>query len=495
MSLPDALTHHFSSSVLHVRRPAWMEIDGKGSVRRCGGDLDWYGLAALDPGAQAARFAPFLVGYLPLPRGSEALPMLTMPSGKRADVHLFSDEGHGWVLLLDCSETSSERAARQQARLDMGLQLRRELEEDAHGLADALGVLVLARGPDDAFRAFARVPGWARSLWPAGRAQRIEDVFPYIESFLQEAEAIWGRRRAGMLRSGPWTQEGPSATELHLEATATCLPPLGDVLMIELLGDRYWERQRILQLARERRLALDELRQQQDQREILLHCIVHDLKGPLAGMQGSIDLLATDPELPASMMDLLGTARRACRKQLGLIEDIVSVFRHDARDEGSGIRPALAPPIDMLAFATEAFGDFQPSFVAAGRTLALELPDDTGELLVRADRRRIERVFANLLENAQRHTPLDGGCVLRVTPEDGAVAVAIENEGKGVPEELRDSLFDRFARGTQDGGGTAGLGLYYCRITVEKYGGSIFHEERPGGGARFVFQLPLAEPV
>ena len=114
---------------------------------------------------------------------------------------------------------------------------------------------------------------------------------------------------------------------------------------------------------------------------------------------------------------------------------------------------------------------------------------------MRTDRRRIERVFANLLENAQRHTPLDGACVLRVTPEDDAVAVAIENEGKGVPEELRDSLFDRFTRGTQDGGGTAGLGLYYCRITVEKYGGSIFHEERPGGGARFVFKLPLAEPA
>jgi signal transduction histidine kinase len=491
MSLPDALTHHFSSSVLHVRRPAWMEVDGQGRVSRCGGELAYYGLAALDPGSQATELAPFLVGYLPLPRGSEALPMLTMPSGKRADVHLFSDEGHGWVLLLDCSETSAERAARQQARLDMGLQLRRELEADAHGLADALGVLVLARGGDDAFRAFARVPGWARSLWPVGGAHRIEEVFPFIESFLQEAEDIWGRRRAGMLRSGPWTQDGPSSTELHLEATATCLPPMGDVLMIELLGDRYWERQRILQLARERRLALDELRQQQDQREILLHCIVHDLKGPLAGMQGSIDLLATDPEMPESMMDLLGTARRACRKQLGLIEDIVSVFRHDARGDASGIRPPLTPPIDMVEFATEAFRDFQPSFVAAGRRLKLELPEPGRELAVRVDRRRMERVFANLLENAQRYTPLDGACMLRVTVDDGTAAVCVENEGKGVPEELRGTLFDHFVRSSQ-GGGTAGLGLYYCRITVERFGGSIRYDDRPGGGARFTFVLPLA---
>ncbi|MDJ0520936.1 MAG: HAMP domain-containing sensor histidine kinase [Planctomycetota bacterium] len=492
MSLPDALTHHFSSSVLHVRRPAWIEIDEQGAVLQCGGDLAYYGLAEMRQGLRATEQASFLVGYVPLPPGSEALPMLQMPSGVRADIHLFSEAGHGWVLLLDCSESAEEQAALQQARLDMGLRLRRELEEDAHGLAEALGVLVLARTADDTFRAFARVPGWARTLWPSTGAAHVEEVFPFLESFLQDAEDIWGRRRAGMLRSGTWTQEGPSATELHLEATATCLPPVGDVLMVELLGDRYWERQRILQLARDRRLALDELRHQQDQREILLHCIVHDLKGPLAGMQGSIDLLASDPAMPPDLLDLLGTARRACRKQLGLIEDIVSVFRHGHHREGSGVHPGLTPPFDMAEFAAEVFADFQPSFVSSGRTLLLDVPPHDRPLPVRADRRRIERVFANLLENAQRYTPLDGSCSLRIGSEDGMVVVTVSNEGKGVPEEHRETLFDRFVRGPR-GGGTAGLGLYYCRITVEKYGGAIRYEERPGGGASFVFTLPLAE--
>ncbi len=493
MSLPTTVSQHFERAVLLERHPAWFEVDERGTVLQSGGYLDHYGLGELEVGTPAESQADFLVGYLPLSGGNDILPMVQVPSGERADVHLFGEDGRGWILLLGATEGAEGRAERQQARLEMGLQLRRELQRDAHGLADALGVLVLARTHDDTFRAFANVPGWARALWPSGDKRRVEDVFPYIESFLGDAEDIWSRRRAGMLRSGPWTQEGPSATELHLEATATCLPPVGDVLLIELLGNRYWERQRILQLARERRLALDELRQQHDQREILLHCIVHDLKGPLAGIQGSVDLLATDPEVPESMLDLLGTARRACRKQLGLIEDIVSVFRHDAKGSDSGIRPALTPPIDMVEFAFEAYQDFHPSFAAAGRTLTYDAPGHDKSLPARFDRRRMERVLANLLENAQRYTPLDGAAVIRVKQEGDEVAVCIENEGKGVPEELRETLFDRFVRASGGGGGTAGLGLYYCAITVRKYGGQIRYDERPGGGAMFTFHLPLAE--
>ena len=83
-----------------------------------------------------------------------------------------------------------------------------------------------------------------------------------------------------------------------------------------------------------------------------------------------------------------------------------------------------------------------------------------------------------------------GRVTVRVSRRRENLVVRVENEGDEVPDELRDSLFDRFVSGA--GGGTSGLGLYYCRITVERWDGSIHYEPLEGGGAVFVFKLPVA---
>ncbi|HEY8091492.1 MAG TPA: ATP-binding protein, partial [Polyangiaceae bacterium] len=73
----------------------------------------------------------------------------------------------------------------------------------------------------------------------------------------------------------------------------------------------------------------------------------------------------------------------------------------------------------------------------------------------------------------------------------GAVRLLVEDEGPGVPPALLPHLFQKFARGRDPAAGT-GLGLYFCRITVESWGGAIGYEARPGGGARFWVRLRRA---
>jgi len=117
---------------------------------------------------------------------------------------------------------------------------------------------------------------------------------------------------------------------------------------------------------------------------------------------------------------------------------------------------------------------------------------------VAADKRRLERVIANLVENAANY----GGGANRVQVErDGAtLRISVEDEGPGVPPEERDAVFERFFRGSasgrrRSGGQGSGLGLALVAEHVRLHGGRVWVEDRPGGpGARFVVELPLAGP-
>jgi two-component system sensor histidine kinase MtrB len=124
-----------------------------------------------------------------------------------------------------------------------------------------------------------------------------------------------------------------------------------------------------------------------------------------------------------------------------------------------------------------------------------ELDGDGGPAMVVGDRRRLDRVVVNLLDNADRYA---GGAVrVAVRRDRGRVRLEVDDRGPGVPEPLREQVFERFARGTRGGqrGGDSGSGLGLALVAqhVVRHGGSVWVEDRPGGGARFVVELPEAE--
>ena len=114
------------------------------------------------------------------------------------------------------------------------------------------------------------------------------------------------------------------------------------------------------------------------------------------------------------------------------------------------------------------------------------------QLLVRGDRRRLDRVVANLLDNADRHG--DGSVRVGVTRRVGQVRIEVDDAGPGVDEQFRERVFERFARGNVGGhrgtGGGSGLGLAIVAQHVQYHRGTVWVEDRPGGGARFVVELP-----
>jgi CheY-like chemotaxis protein len=134
-----------------------------------------------------------------------------------------------------------------------------------------------------------------------------------------------------------------------------------------------------------------------------------------------------------------------------------------------------------------------PTFEAKGvRLVVSSTVDPEGKWPVAAEESRLQRIFSNLLENALRYTPAGRRVTIGVEDEGDFLRAFVDDEGPGLPQDLRpEQIFGLFMRGKQSGG-KAGLGLYFCRITVERWGGTIGCVSLPEKGSRFWFRLPRA---
>jgi signal transduction histidine kinase len=140
------------------------------------------------------------------------------------------------------------------------------------------------------------------------------------------------------------------------------------------------------------------------------------------------------------------------------------------------VAPRLAEPVDLAALVRDVAGG------ARRDGIAYELALDENCWIV-GDERRVRRLAENLIQNALRHAR--SRVRLRVGAEGTKIVLAVEDDGAGVPADLRDRLFERFVRGDDDEHGS-GLGLAICRSIARAHGGDVVLEER----SRFVARLP-----
>ncbi len=213
--------------------------------------------------------------------------------------------------------------------------------------------------------------------------------------------------------------------------------------------------------------------------------VSHELRTPLTAMLGALDLVeATADHLPSDGREGLDLLRAEVVRFERLVADLLEISRADA-----GNADLVVEEVRLAELVEESLARRR----LAGRpTARLDVRATAAEVVIHADKRRLERVLSNLMDNADKH----GGGLTAVTVarSEDAACVLVDDGGPGIPPAERTRVFDRFARGTgsirtQSEG--AGLGLALVARHVQAMGGTVTVEESPSGGARFVVELPL----
>ncbi|HUL35840.1 MAG TPA: response regulator [Candidatus Eisenbacteria bacterium] len=357
-----------------------------------------------------------------------------------------------------------------------------------------MGFALLEYRGDGAFLPIAKLPTWFLELWSQKESATIplalSEQSPFLENFLLEAEAYWESPNAAGCRSETWIEKTPSGREIPLQARALLLDGKRVVALFSPETDLR-ERTKVLQTARNALLDHERLGREIQKKEILLHCIVHDLSQPLSVMHVALDCLA-DESITERSRQFLTLGKLAGEQQETMIRDILHTFSADLRaslDAGTEENAST----DLLDCARKTMAALGPTFVAKGVHLSFTpSADETIAWPVRAEPSRLQRIFSNLLENALRYTPSGARVAVGFEDEGAFLKAYIDDEGPGLPNDLRpEQIFGLFLKGKHSGG-KAGLGLYFCRITVERWGGSIGCVTLPVKGSRFWFRLARA---
>jgi PAS domain S-box-containing protein len=225
----------------------------------------------------------------------------------------------------------------------------------------------------------------------------------------------------------------------------------------------------------------------EEDREVLLHTVSHDLRLPLTVIHGHVELLEEDlatcgisPEAHLG----LAAIRRSVRRMDGMIRELVDAAwvsgRHvELRREPLSLRASVDALLDRVAGALDV------------ARIDVAIPD--GLPPVFADRDRLERVLLNLLGNALKYSPDDTRVALRARRVGRTAEVEVADRGHGIAPADLPHVFERYYRGAGSGSEGTGLGLYIARALVEAHGGTIRVESTLGEGSLFTFTLPFAD--
>ncbi len=223
-------------------------------------------------------------------------------------------------------------------------------------------------------------------------------------------------------------------------------------------------------------------------REDLLVMIYHDLRSPLANVVTSLDVLKTMLTLgdKSAIQSLFDIAVRSTERIQRLTHTLLDINHLEA-----GQPVVNTHPIAAQTLIQDALEAIMPIANNKKQQVSANIPADIPPVMVNGD--MIRRVLINLLENATKFTPPEGIIRVGAQWEKEWVCLWVEDTGTGVPQEKRQSIFDKYTRlhGTSNVTGY-GLGLTYCRLAVEGHGGRIWVEDATEAGSRFAFVIPVA---
>ena len=243
--------------------------------------------------------------------------------------------------------------------------------------------------------------------------------------------------------------------------------------------------ERSLELERQ---ASHRLRELDEMKNTFLQAVSHDLRTPLSAILGLAITLERGERLQLSVDDARDLAGRIAGNARRLARLVANLLDMDRLERGI-VEPSIEPT-DVSAIVRRVLDE---SGLIPAANLRAELP----ELIAPVDSAKLERIVENLLANSARHAPPDATVWVSFRPEGDGVLLLVEDDGPGVPPEMREAVFEPFRQGSAEAPHSpgVGVGLALVRRFAVLHGGRAWVEEREGGGASFRVWLPAAHAV
>ena len=209
----------------------------------------------------------------------------------------------------------------------------------------------------------------------------------------------------------------------------------------------------------------------------------HELRTPLVTVRGYAELYRMGAiKSKQDLNEAMGRIESEAIRMSGLVESLLTLTRMDELEN------MKKKPSDLIELAQASVKDAS----VAHQDISFRVSTELKTCILEIDGDRIKQVLTNLLANAARFAPKSSEVTVEVREQDSKIRVSVIDRGEGVPESLREKIFDRFyridnSRNRETGG--SGLGLAIAKSIIDAYGGKIWVDETPGGGATFVFEL------
>ncbi|MFQ5575650.1 MAG: GAF domain-containing protein [Anaerolineae bacterium] len=230
-------------------------------------------------------------------------------------------------------------------------------------------------------------------------------------------------------------------------------------------------------------------------RQDLTNMIVHDLRGPMGTLLGTLQMLAllleekSDDPLYHEAGDLIEIANRSGQYLKDLIDSVLDLSRLEQGDSPLSVAPY---PLARL------FADVQDqtSPQAAMKRIDISFPTFEEGVIVELDHGIVRRVLVNLVDNGIKYTPSQGRVEVSAELDAQTLTVRVADNGPGIPPQSQERIFGKFARATADATiHGVGLGLAFCKMAVEAHGGQIWLESEIDAGSSFIFSIPRRRPA
>ncbi|MEQ8857545.1 MAG: GAF domain-containing sensor histidine kinase [Pseudomonadales bacterium] len=260
-----------------------------------------------------------------------------------------------------------------------------------------------------------------------------------------------------------------------------------DVRMMQDLGAAVMREIELRSLSAEALSGLVTLQELENQRDEMVHMLVHDLRNPLTSLLAGLDMLEILPGITGQQSKYIERARNGGQAMLEMISEILVVSKSEAgRLE---LQRTLIDPSGLIEDSVDLLAQLAQSAGVNVTTHHADLAPFSGDLA------KLQRVLANLIANALAHTPRGGHVDVSVMPnaEGGAAVFTVADSGVGISQADLGRIFDKFEQAHLTVGRerSTGLGLTFCRTVVEQHGGRIWAESEPGQGASFAFTVPF----